>query len=168
MANILLACDPDVLFLRDDTLLALAQLFADGSVSFAGQLRRGLFPMPEAQASFLAVRRDWAARKDVSTWVNHGSPAYWMQRDIWSLGGIGADFRSNEHGYILHRGRSAVAAAGKYAPWSSYAATKNRNPHFMGVPHGGEIWNSHEEKFSKWLEIDAEPELLHLLSRGLG
>jgi len=166
-ANILLACDPDVVFLRDDTLSALAQVFSDGTASFAGQLRRHLFPLPEAQASFLAVRRDWASRKDVSPWVNHGSPAYWMQRDIWLRGGKGIDFPSNASGYVLHRGRSAVAAAREHIPWSSYGTTQNRYPHYMGVPGGGEIWHAYEQKFSKWLTTEAEPALLGFLSQAL-
>lgn len=163
-ANILLACDPDVVYLRDDTLTDLAQVFADGTVAFAGQLRRHLYPLPEVQASFLAVRRDWAARKDVSPWVNHGSPAWWMQRDIWKQGGQGFDFPSNRNGYVLHRGRTAVAAARDFDPLSSYATTTNRIPHFMGVPNGPAIWRAKEEEYSEWLNEESEAELIRHLS----
>lgn len=166
-ANILLFVDPDVLFLRHDTLSELARIFAPGSAAFAGELRHGLFPLPEAQASFLAVRRDWAVRRDVSPWVNHGSPAYWLQRDIWLRGGQGVDFRSNERGYALHRGRTAVAAARDFEPWSAYATVANRDPHFMGLPHGQKVWEYHEAALSHWLTEDAEPELLRLLAERL-
>jgi glycosyltransferase involved in cell wall biosynthesis len=166
-ANVLLFVDPDVLFLRHDALSALAGLFAPGSTAFAGELRRGLFPLPEAQASFLAVRRDWAVRRDVSPWVNHGSPAYWLQRDIWLRGGQGVDFRSNERGYALHRGRTAVAAARDFEPWSAYATVANRDPHYMSLPHGRKVWEFHEAAYSPWLTEDAEPGLLRLLAERL-
>ncbi|ESQ14190.1 MAG TPA: hypothetical protein DDY14_04685 [Chromatiaceae bacterium] len=165
-ANVLLACDPDVLFLRDDTLDILAGIFANSGAAFAGELRRGLCPLPEAQASFLAVRRDWAARRDVSPWVFHGSPAYWMQRDIWQLGGTGEDFQSNQAGFTLHRGRSAVTAATKYAPWSTYGRTphEHRSPHYMGVPGGRQIWAIRANQFADLLEPEAESALLWRLA----
>jgi hypothetical protein len=162
--NVLLACDPDLVFLRNDALATLARIFAHGDAAFAGELRRGMFPLPEAQASFLAVRRDWAARRDVSPWVFHGSPAYWMQRDIWQLGGKGEDFQSNRDGFALHRGRSAVAAAVEHAPWSTYGRAQHHSPHYMGVPGGAEIWALRERQFADWLEVDAEPALLARLS----
>jgi len=119
------------------------------------------------QASFLAVRRDWAARRDVSPWVNHGSLAYWLQRDIWLRGGLGEDFRSNQEGYTLHRGRTAVAAAREREPWSAYATVENCHPHFMAVPQGRQMWEAREAAFSRWLTDDGAPELLALLAERL-
>ena len=166
-SNILLFMDTDVIFLRKDTLTDLARVFVDGTMAFAGELRHHLYSRPEAQASFLAVRRDWAARKDISPWVNHSSPTWWLQRDIWRRGGIGVDFRSNHDGYVLHKGRSGVAAALEHAPWSGHAAATSNVPHFMGVPNGAAIWAAKEEEYSEWMEEEAEPELVRLLSSRL-
>ncbi len=83
-ANVLLSCDTDVIFRRRDTLEVLAKCFDAADVAAAGELRTGLYPYAEAQASFLAVRRDISARRDIAPWVNHGAPAYWLQRSLWS------------------------------------------------------------------------------------
>lgn len=144
-ANILLFCDTDVVFRNPDTLRAIADRFLDADVAFVGELRRGLFPYPEAQASFLAVRRDWAERRATAPWVDHGSPAYWLQRSIWRQGGRGDDFHSNAGGYILHRGRAAVAAAQEYLPRHHLGTVTYNNPHFMGVPGGEQIWQTIED-----------------------
>lgn len=167
-ANVLLAVDPDVVFLRPDALTALTRVFAEGGVAFAGQLRRDLFPLPEAQASFLAVRRDWADRSDVSPWVNHGSPAWFQQRDIWRAGGRGVDFRSNADGYVLHRGRSGVAAAGEYAAWSSYATVRTSRPHYMGQAEGAATWEGREAQLATWLEPGSERRLADALAARIG
>ena len=82
-ANIVLSCDADVVFRRRDTLSELAKVFVEEGAALAGELRKHLYPYPEAQASFIAVRRDCYSRKDIAPWVNHGAPAYWMQRSIW-------------------------------------------------------------------------------------
>jgi len=144
-ANILLFCDTDVVFRSPDTLRALADRFRDDGVAFVGELRRGLFPYPEAQASFLAVRRDWAERRSTSPWVDHGSPAYWLQRSIWLQGGRGDDFPSNMGGYILHRGRAGVAAAQEHLPSHHLGTVTYNDPHFMGVTCGEQIWRAIED-----------------------
>ena len=82
-ANIVLSCDADVVFRRRDTLSELAKVFVEEDAALAGELRKHLYPFPEAQASFIAVRRDCYSRKDIAPWVNQGAPAYWMQRSIW-------------------------------------------------------------------------------------
>lgn len=146
-ANILLFCDTDVVFRNPDTLRALADRFrSDDGVAFVGELRRHLFPFPEAQASFLAVRRDWAERRRTAPWVDHGSPAYWMQRSIWQQGGRGDDFPSNRGGYILHRGRAGVAAAQEYLPSHHLGTVTYNEAHYMGVPDGAAIWQSIEDR----------------------
>ena len=105
---------------------------------------------PDIQASFLAVRSDAYARPDVVPPVHHGSPTRWMQRSIARAGDLTvADFASNQGGFVLHRGRSAVA--------SSTA------PHYMGVPDGAGIWAAVEARLAPLLEADAEPELLDVL-----
>lgn len=144
-ANILLFCDTDVVFRNPRTLRALADRFRDDGVAFVGELRRHIFPYPEAQASFLAVRRDWAERRRTAPWVDHGSPAYWLQRSIWEQGGRGDDFPSNAGGYILHRGRAGVAAAQEYHPTHHLGTVTYNNPHFMGVPGGRQIWQGIED-----------------------
>ena len=167
-ANVLLFCDPDVLFLRDDVLVRLAEVFqGDPAISHAGELRTHLRPLPEAQASFLAVRRDWAARPGISPWVNHGSPAWWLQRDLLRAGGQAADFRGNEEGRILHRGRSAVQAARRYAPESAYATARQAESHFMGIEDGAARWAAEEARWADWLAPSAEARLIERLVEGL-
>ncbi len=166
-ANVLLFCDPDVLFLRTDTLSEVAQVFSDPAVSHAGELRTHLFSLAEAQASFLAVRRDWAARRDISPWVNHGSPAWWMQRDLIKRGGKAAHFPGNEEGYILHRGRSAVAAVRTFDPSHPYATARHREPHYMGRPGGDKTWAAMEQSFADWLDKSREKELIENLAARL-
>src|SRR5262249_28249265 len=109
-ANLLLFCDPDVVFLNPATLRDLGDAVVEENAAFAGELRR---PPPDldVQASFFVVQRDTYQRGDIVPLVNHGSPALWMQRSIWRAGLPVVDFPSNYGGYILHRGRSAVEAA---------------------------------------------------------
>jgi len=156
-----------VLFLRPDTLRSLASVFQDSQVSHAGELRTHLRPLPEAQASFLAVRRDWAARRDISPWVNHGSPAWWMQRDLIRSGGKAAHFPSNQQGHILHRGRSAVAATRTFDPTHPYATARRRDAHYMGRPDGAATWAAIEESLADWLEQSREKELVGYLAERL-
>ncbi len=151
-SNVLLYCDTDVVFRNPATLDELRTVFEAGDIAFAGELRYGLFRYPEAQASFLAVRRDWAEHPTTMPWVDHGSPAYWMQRSIWRKGGVGADFASNHGGYILHRGRSGVAAAARHHRRHRYASVANRDPHFMGVRNGPHIWNAIEARYGDLLD----------------
>ena len=151
-ANILLFCDTDVVFRNPGTIREVAARFQDGDVAFVGELRRGLFPYPEAQASFLAVRRDWADRRQTAPWVDHGSPAYWLQRSIWRQGGQGADFPSNLGGFILHRGRAGVAAARRFIPRHHLRDVAYVDPHFMGVPNGATIWDAVESRHAELLD----------------
>ncbi len=163
-ATVLLHIDPDVIFLDPTALGTLEVCFDNPEVAFVGELRHHLFPLPEAQASFLAVRRDWAARKDISPWVHHGSPAWWLQRDCWRAGARGADFRNNQEGYALHRGRTAVASAGEYSPWSAYASVRRRDAHFMGVEGGRNTWHATERRYAEWLEPGNEGMLVSRLA----
>lgn len=164
--NIVISCDSDVVFRRKDTLTTLAKIFVDQRAALAGELRHGIFPYPEAQASFIAVRRDCYARKDIAPWVNHGSPAYWLQRSIWQAGLGVQDFPSNHEGYILHRGRAGVAAAHAFSPMSSYSSIKNNEAHYMGVPDGEKIWQGIEAHWLDLLEQEDEELLIaHLVGR---
>lgn len=163
-ANLVLSIDTDVIFRNPDTLIDLAHPFVHDGAAAAGELRHGIYPCPEAQASFLAVRRDIYARRDIAPWVNHGAPAYWLQRGLWRAGEKVARFPSNSGGYVLHRGRAGVAAAGAYRRLSSYASAANNEPHFMGVPHGAEIWAATERRLAELLSDDAAPRLVDLLS----
>jgi hypothetical protein len=77
-------------------------------------------------------------------------------------------FPSNHGGYILHRGRTAVAATRDYTPRRSYATAATRSPHYMGVPDGAAIWAEIEQRHAGLLEPDAETRLLDVLGERLG
>lgn len=158
-ANVILFCDTDVIFRDSATTCRLADVFTEHDAAFAGELRRHMFPYPEAQASFLAVRRDWLEDPRTTPWVNHGSPAYWLQRSVWRHGGVGVDFPSNRGGFVLHRGRSGVAAASSFLPGHSYSTVSNRDPHYMGVPDGARIWGDAEERYRDLLTPEREEAL---------
>jgi hypothetical protein len=165
-SNLLLFCDPDVVFVNPATLRDLGDAIVEHDAAFAGELRR---PPPDldVQASFFVVRRDTYARRDVVPFVNHGSPALWMQRSIWRACLPVADFPSNHRGYILHRGRSAVEAAHELFPQHSYSTASARHPHFMGVPDGPRTWARIEDRFADFLRPDAETRLLAFLAERL-
>ena len=161
--NVVLACDPDVIFRDPRAIGDLSAVFATTDAAFAGELRRDVYPYPEAQASFFAVRRDCYARPDVVPFVHHGAPAYWMQRSLWRAGLRLHDFPSNHGGYILHRGRTGVAAAGMYRRHDSHATARSRDPHYMNVVGGEVIWQRVEKKHESLLEPEHEEELLERL-----
>jgi hypothetical protein len=162
--NITLYCDPDVIFRKPETLVALASVITVHNGAFAGELRRTTRTYPDAQASFIAVRRDWSARREISPLVNHGSPSLWMQESIWEAGGVVVDFPSNLGGYILHRGRTAVAATSEHSPWASYATARHTAPHFMNVPDGAAIWAETEARWLDWLQPEREAAAVALLA----
>jgi hypothetical protein len=166
-SNLLLYCDPDVIFRSPEALLDLAASVAGHDAAFAGELRRSRAPYPEAQASFFVVRRDVHARRDVRPWVYHGDPAHWMQQSIWEAGLTVVDFPSNHGGHILHRGRAGVAAAAEFSPRHSYAKVDRRAPHFMGVPGGAETWAAIEGRHERLLRVENEPELVDRLAAEL-
>ncbi len=162
--NIALACDTDVIFRDPATLVTVASLITVHDAALVGELRDVGRTYPDIQASFLAMRLDWLQRRDVTPWVNHGSPALWLEESVWEAGGTVVDLASNRGGYILHRGRSAVAAVRQHAPRSSYATAPNPNPHYMGVPGGAEIWAEVEDRWSEWLAPEREAELVERLA----
>jgi glycosyltransferase involved in cell wall biosynthesis len=161
-ANVILSVDADVIFLRRDAISALSRVFADGAV-LAGEMRHGLYDVPEAQASFVAVRRDVYARHDFMPWVNHGAPSYWMQKSIRHAGLPVSDFPTYREGYALHRGRAGVKAASAFWPGSSYASVLNNEPHFMGVPGGAATWRAIERRWSLLTDPDASDAFVELL-----
>lgn len=166
-SNILLICDTDIIFRNSETLNDLAATFTQKDTAFAGELRHNLYPYPEAQASFFAVRRDCYAREDVAPFVHHGAPAYWMQRSLWKTGLHLADFPSNHGNYILHRGRSGVAAARLYHPLNSFSTTPNHKPHYMGVTDGETIWKTTALQFAGLLGVEEEDQLIEYLAKKL-
>jgi len=125
-SNVLMVCDTDIIFRNNKTINELSTVFESSDAVFAGELRYSKTVCPQAQASFLCVRRDVYARKDIKPFVNHGSPAYWMQKSLWDVGLKIHDFHSNFGGYILHRGRTGVAAASKHYPFSIFAMVKQK------------------------------------------
>lgn len=167
-SNALLICDTDIIFLNPQTLNDIGSVLAKGNTAFAGELRQGLYPYPEAQASFFAMRRDCYARPDVTPIVHHGAPAYFMQRSLWKAGLKLAHFPSNHGGYILHRGRSGVLAASTYHRFSSFGTVENNVPHFMGIKDGKKIWANIEERYKHLLQTSDEQALLLHLSEHLG
>jgi hypothetical protein len=160
--NLLLFCDTDVVFRNPQTLYDLAAVMEVHEAAFAGELRQ-LYEYPDCQASFFAVRRDVYERRDVMPWVNHGAPAYWMQRSIWKAGLNVVDFPSNQGGFILHRGRSGTEAAKRFRPHSAQAGAQAQ-PMYMGVQDGEQIWAEIEARHAHLLGPEAEGELLDLLT----
>jgi hypothetical protein len=75
------------------------------------------------------------------------------------------DFPSNQKGHILHRGRSAVAAAATFTPLRAYGIVPPTAPSFMGVPGGERIWDEIESRHASRLAPDAESELVASLAR---
>jgi hypothetical protein len=161
-AGLIVFCDPDVVFRNRATLLDLSAAVIRNNGAFVGEARVPGSSHPQVQASFFAVRRDVLTRRDVQPLVNRGSPAYGMQASILRAGLTVVDFPSNHGGYVLHRGRTAVAAATTYGV-GSYAGVAYRKPHFMGVADGPRIWADIEERWSPLLDHDAEALLLDRL-----
>jgi hypothetical protein len=170
--NIVLYCDPDVVWRNSETLLDLAAAIVAHDAALAGEVRRAHSDdqdaNPDIQASFLAVRRDALHQRDVRPPVNHGSPTLWLQQDVVRAGLPVVHFPSNHGGYVLHRGRSAVAASREFTPRRSYATATYREPHYMGVPDGATIWDAVETHYADLLTRDAEPQLVEELGRRLG
>lgn len=164
--NALLICDTDIVFRNPNTIDELATLLEDDA-AFIGELRHGLYPYPEAQASFFAMPRSVYHRDDIAPIVHHGAPAYFMQRSIWRAGLEIVDFPSNRGGYILHKGRSGVAAASEFYPLSPYTTALNNQPHFMGVPNGHNIWEGIEKQYENLLRPGNESVLIESLEKAL-
>jgi hypothetical protein len=165
-ANLLLFCDPDVVFVNPATLRDLGDAIVEHDAAFVGEFRREP-PDLDVQASFFVVRRDVYGGHDIAPLVNHGSPALWMQRSIWRAGLPVADFPGNHGGYILHRGRTAVAAAHEFFPRHSYSTAPARHAHFMGVRDGPRVWAETEDRFADLLRPEAETRLLAFLAERL-
>ena len=163
--NLLLFCDTDVVFRNPQTLYDLAAVMVVHDAGFAGELRQ-LYQYPDCQASFFAVRREVYERRDVMPWVNHGAPAYWMQRSIWKADLPVVNFPSNQGGFILHRGRSGTEAAKRFRPHSAQAGAQAQ-PMYMGVQDGERIWAEIEARHAALLEPEAESELIELLAARL-
>jgi hypothetical protein len=164
----LLFVDPDVIFRDPATIGTVAQL-AERGAALVGEHRRGRrHPGPNIQASFFAVRVDAYRRRDVRPLVHDGAPAYRMQLDIERAGLPIVDLPTNHGGLILHRGRSAVAAASQFRPGSAYASARRARPHFMGVRDGGAIWAQAEREHAALLDPAREPELLDVLAHAFG
>jgi hypothetical protein len=167
-ANVVVYCDPDVIFLDPSTLLSLSGALVAHDAAFVGEARaRVPAPHPDVQASFFAVRRDAAARRDVDPLVHDGSPAYAMQESMLRAGLTIVDFPSNHGGHVLHRGRAGVEAAAVHRVGGHARVPAGRDvPHYMGVPDGAARWAEVETTWAPLLEPAAEPELLdHLAGR---
>lgn len=163
-SNTLLFCDTDVIFRNPDALNALVTSASVHDAAFIGEMRIDRSGSPNIQASFFAVRRDVYARREIAPLVNHGSPALWQQESVRRAGLALIDFPSNHGGYILHRGRTGVAAASEFLPHHPYATADRRSPHFMGVPNGREIWAAIEQRQSSFLPVDSEQRLIEILA----
>lgn len=165
--NAFLICDTDIVFRNPNTIEDLATLIEDDA-AFIGELRHGFYPYPEAQASFFAMPRSVYHRDDIAPIVHHGAPTYFMQRSIWRAGLKIVDFPSNHGGYILHKGRSGVAAASEFYPLSQYATALNKQPHFMGVPNGHTVWEGIEKQYKNLVHSGNESVLIQNLENVLG
>lgn len=163
-ADLLLFCDTDVVFRSPETLTVLAGTVLQNDAALLGEVRVGVNPQPDVQASFFVVRRDVHARRDVAPAIHDGAPAYRMQRSIGDAGFSVVDVPTNHGGLTLHRGRAGVEAAGRYRPGHHYAGVRTNLPHFMGVPDGVRIWAEIEERWSDLLRPSAEDEFIDLLA----
>ncbi len=163
-ANVLLFCDPDVIFIDPGAVGAVAERVRAGA-ALVGEFR-GPPSDPNIQASFLAVRRDVYARRDVAPWVSHGSPTLWLQRSIVAAGLDASHFPANADGHLLHRGRGSVEAVRTTAPLHRYATVATNHAHYMGVPGGAETWAETEARFAPLLADESA--LLDHLADALG
>jgi hypothetical protein len=164
-ANVLLFVDPDVVFRNIDALGDLATSMLAFDAVLAGEVRQlPGNPNPNIQASFLAIRRDVTARRDISPFVNGGAPAFLLQRDVVRAGLAIADFPTNRGGFALHRGRAAVEATHRFTPRRSYASVAEREPHYMNVTDGARIWDEIETRHAAMLTVDAEADLVTRLA----
>jgi glycosyltransferase involved in cell wall biosynthesis len=165
-SNVVVFCDTDVIFRDRDALGAIAGLFLAHDAALVGEVRTGVNPEPDIQASLFAVRRDVLARRDVAPPVDDGSPAYRLQRAVWDAGLPVVDLPTNRSGLTLHRGRAGVEAARRFRPWHSYASVPTNTAHYMGVPDGAAIWATVEAGHRELLEPTAEAGLIaHLSAR---
>lgn len=162
-ANVLLFCDPDVVFLQPEALVAVAGSFTAHDAALVGEVRPGRAG-PDIQASFIALRRDVYSRPDIAPISHDGSPAYRQQRTIAAAGLTVVDLPANRNGLILHKGRAGVAAARAYRRGHAYATVPNNEPHFMGVPDGETTWAAVEERHAGVLDVEREAELLDVLA----
>jgi hypothetical protein len=166
-ANYLLFCDPDVIWRNPDALLDLVGATIAHDATLAGEIRHGVNPMPDIQASLFLVRRDVYDDPSIPPLVVHGSPAYQLQRAIFDRGDPVVDFPTNRGGYALHRGRTGVAAAAAHRG-HAYARATARWPHYMGLSDGAVVWATVEARHAPLLEPAGEAALLDLLSARLG
>lgn len=165
-ANLLLYSDTDVVFRAPDALTALAGTSLAVKPALIGEIRTGVNPQPDIQASFFVIRRDVHARRDVAPPVHDGAPAYRLQRSIFDAGMPVVDVATNHGGLILHRGRAGVEAATRFHPRHHYAGLLNDEAHFMGVPNGHRIWAEVEARHAHLLDPGADARLLdHLADR---
>lgn len=165
-ANVLLFCDPDVVFLDPLALEKISQPFRSGA-ALVGEVRRAGPDGPDIQASLFAVRRDVYARGDVYPLVHDGSPAMRHQASIRRAGLPVVDLRTNRDGLTLHRGRTAVAASGQYFRRHPYSTARLQRPHYMGVPDGEHTWATIEGRYAPLLQPQHSDELIALLEERL-
>jgi hypothetical protein len=165
-ATHLLFCDTDVIWRNPDALLDLMAATVAIDAALAGEVRRGPNPRPDIQASLFLVRRDVYDDPRIPPPIDHGSPAYRLQRSIFDRSLPVVDFPTNHGGYALHRGRAGVAAAARH-PRHNYARVQNREPHYMGVPNGAEIWAETEARYASLVAPDGEAALIERLQSRL-
>lgn len=165
--NVVVFCDTDVIFRRPDTLDQLAAVFEGDDAVLAGELRGDAATSPDIQASFVAVRRDVLARRDVAPPLYSGSPLAWQQATVARLGLDVTHFPSNAAGFVLHRGRAGVAAAARFRPGHHYATVQNSDPHYMGVHDGEAIWRSVADRITHSYADGGSTELIEAVRSAL-
>jgi hypothetical protein len=164
-ANVVLFVDPDVVFRDPDALWNLAVAIVGHDAALAGEVRESSDRLhPNIQASFLAVRRDVLARRDVRPMISSGQPSFELQLDVIRAGLTVVDFPSNHGGQVLHRGRSAVEAASWLTPRRPYGRAASTAPHYMGVADGARIWDEIEARHAAQLRPEAEAALVASLA----
>lgn len=166
-ANAVVFCDTDVVFRSPSVLTTVAAALIEHRPAVMGEVRTGVHPTPDIQASFVVVRRDVLGRRDIAPPVHHGAPTYPLQRSVAAAGLPVVDLPTYRRGLLVHRGRAGVAAATRYRPRHQHAGLANAHAHYMGVPDGAQMWAEVEERHAPLLGSEAEDELIDLLAERL-
>ena len=162
-ANIVLSVYADVVFRRRDTLSELAKVFIEEGAALAGESRKHLYPYPEAQASFVAVRRHCYSRKHRTM----GQPRRSRLLDAAEhLARRTAGSEFSQQSWRVHPSpRARGCHRAPFFPYSYYATIHNNDAHYMGVPEGARIWEAIETRWEDLLLPEAQERLMAYLAK---
>ena len=86
---------------------------------------------------------------------------------MWRAGATVSNFPTYLNGYVIHKGRSGIAAAREHRRRHPHATAERDVAHFMHAPDGADQWAEIEGRYERLLERAAEPELLEVLAERL-